>query len=104
MTLQQDPEPMEALVEAIARLRAAGFVSDLFASPAGKLVCRGCGISQDPESMKICETVRFEDHSNPDDEAILLALMTAYGCRGLFAAAFGPGAAAADAIALQRLV
>lgn len=95
---------MEGLLEAIARLRSAGYVADMFASPDGDLVCRSCGTSHDPESMQICETVRFGGDSNPDDEAILLAVSTVDGCRGQFAAAFGPAAAAADTVALQRFV
>jgi hypothetical protein len=94
---------METLVEAIQRLRAAGYVNDFFASPDGKLGCRSCGRSHDPEGIEIHETVRFEGDSNPDDEAILLALSCADGCVGQFSAAFGPATAAADVMVLQRL-
>ena len=96
------PEPLETLVEAIERLRSDGYVSDLFASPAGTLDCRACGASHDPEALDVQETVRFEGDSNPDDEAILLAVSSAEGCLGLFSAAFGPSTAAADVMALQR--
>jgi len=51
----------------------------------------------------IRETVRFEGDSNPDDEAILLALSCADGCVGQFSAAFGPATASADVMVLQRL-
>ncbi len=95
-------EPMETLVEAIKRLRSSGYVSDFVASPDGSLVCRSCGTRQAPESMEICETIRFEGDSNPDDEAILLALACADGCLGQYSAAFGPGTPAADVQALER--
>jgi hypothetical protein len=96
-------EPMETLVEAIVRLRIAGYTTDLFASPEGDLVCRACGSSHDPEAIEIRETVRFEGDSNPDDEAILVAVSSIDGCLGQFTAAFGPGTATADAMALRRL-
>jgi copper chaperone CopZ len=95
--------PMETLVEAMARLRRSGYANDFAASPNGSLVCRSCGTHQEPESIEICETVRFEGDSNPDDEAILLALACADGCLGQYSAAFGPGTATADVRALERL-
>lgn len=95
--------PMETLVEAMARLRDSGYVEDFVASPDGTLVCRSCDTHQQPESMEIRETVRFEGDSNPDDEAILLALACVDGCLGQYSAAFGPGTAAADVRALERL-
>lgn len=95
--------PMETLVEAMRRLRSSGYTYDFVASPTGGLICRTRGISQEPETVEIRETVRFEGESNPDDQAILLALSCPDGCRGQYSAAFGPGTAAADVKALVRL-
>lgn len=95
--------PMETLVEAMTRLRAAGYANDFVAAPDGTLVCRSCDTHQQPERIEIRETVRFEGDSNPDDEAILLALACVDGCLGQYSAAFGPGTAAADVRALERL-
>jgi hypothetical protein len=94
---------METLVEAMARLRGIGYVHDLAATPNGNLLCRSCGTSHLPESIEIRETVRFEGDSNPDDQAILLALACTDGCLGQYSAAFGPATEAADVLALQRL-
>ncbi len=94
---------METLVEAMQRLRGGGYAHDFVASHDGSLVCRSCGTSQAPEAVEIRETVRFEGDSNPDDEAILFALACVDGCLGQYSAAFGPGTAAADARALERL-
>ena len=94
---------METLSQAIRRLRVAGYVADFSASPEGNLLCRSCGTSQAPEGIEIRETVRFEGDSNPDDQAILLALACADGCLGQYSAAFGPGTPPADVIVLQRL-
>ncbi len=94
---------METLTEAIRRLRAAGYVTDFSASSDGTLVCRACGTSHDAAAIEIRETVRFEGDSNPDDEAILLALRCCDGCLGLYSAAFGPDTPPDDVAVLQRL-
>jgi len=94
---------METLSQAITRLRAAGYVTDFSASPEGNLLCRSCGARHAPESIEIRETVRFEGDSNPDDEAILLAVSCADGCLGTYSVAFGAGAPPADVTFLQRL-
>jgi hypothetical protein len=60
-------------------------------------------VPTDSRGSPIRETVRFEGDSNPDDEAILLALACVDGCLGQYSAAFGPGTAAADVRALERL-
>ncbi len=100
--LPETAEPMETLLEAIKRLRLSGYVADFVASPDGSLVCRSSGTSHAPETIEIHETIRFEGDSNPDDEAILLALACADGCLGQYSAAFGPGTPPADVKALER--
>lgn len=94
---------METLLEATQRLRAAGFDVDFSATPAGQLRCPACGEDHDPEKMTIHEIVRYEGASDPDDEAILLALECSCGRRGLYTAAFGPGMEPADVAVLHRL-
>lgn len=95
---------METLTEAMRRLRTMGYVHDLWAAPGGQLRCGACGSISDPEGVAIAETVRFEGDSNPDDEAILLAIVCPGGCLGQFSAGFGPSAAALDAEVLRRFV
>lgn len=94
---------METLTEASRRLRSIGYTAEFSASPEGDLRCRSCGTRQAPEGIEIRETVRFEGDSNPDDEAILLALSCAEGCLGQYSAAFGPGIPEADVLVLHRL-
>lgn len=94
---------METLTQAMARLRAEGYVEDFSASDSGELQCGRCGARQAPEHMSVDITVRFEGDSNPDDEAILLALSCEGGDRGLYASAFGADTPPADAQVLRRL-
>jgi len=94
---------MDTLLEATDRLRAVGFGLDFSATASGGLRCGACGIDHAPEDMTIEEIVRYEGASDPDDQAILLALCDGCGHRGLYSAGYGPGAAAADVEALRRL-
>jgi hypothetical protein len=88
-----DPDPgalaMETMLEAIRRLRTAGYQFDLSADVGGRLRCGGCGELVDAHEAIVEETVRFEGTSNPDDQAILSAVLTPCGHRGLFSAAYG---------------
>jgi hypothetical protein len=93
----------ETLTDAIDRLRGSGYEVDFAATDDGRLVCLACDAVYDPAVIVIDHTVRFEGDSNPDDEAILLALRGADGCMGLYIAAFGPSASAHDAEVLRLL-
>jgi hypothetical protein len=93
----------ETLTQAINRLRAEGYENELSATADGRLMCGSCGETYDPLSMQIDHTVRFEGDSNPDDEAILLAVRCPEGCMGLYSAAFGPSAPPEDVAVLRRL-
>lgn len=105
--IRQPPESPsvheETLTEAIQRLRADGYMADLSATEDGRLLCRSCGKNYDPLSLQIDDRVRFEGDSNPDDEAILLAVRCPDGCKGLFSAAFGPSATPEEAAVLRSL-
>lgn len=94
---------METVLEASARLRAKGYAADFHASEDGLLRCGGCLADHDPSAMVIDEVVRYEGASDPDDETILLALHCHCGRSGLYVAAFGPSASAADVAVLERL-
>lgn len=94
---------METVLEAATRLRAVGYDVDFSATDDGRLRCGGCGICHDPTAIVIDEVVRYEGMSDPDDEAILLAVRCDCGRLGLYSAAFGPGASSADVAVLARL-
>jgi len=64
---------METMLEATARLRAAGYGENWIAED-GKLRCFTCTATYKPESVTVDEVVRFEGPSDPGDEAILFAL------------------------------
>jgi hypothetical protein len=95
---------METLLEAIARLRTLGYRLDLAAVPGGRLHCGGREEDLEAAALTVDETVRFEGASDPDDEAILLALSSPDGHRGLYSAAFGANTTSDDVDVLHALV
>lgn len=96
-------EAMETMLEATARLRAAGYRIELTALPGARLRCAACGEVMDADSVTIADTVRFEGDSNPDDQAVLVALVMPCGHRGLFSSAYGPAAEVEAAEVLRAL-
>jgi len=51
---------METVLDASARLRAAGYTTDLSAVPHGRLRCAACGATVDAASCTVVDVVRFE--------------------------------------------
>lgn len=86
----------------IRRLRARGFRHAFAASTDGLLRCPSCGDVTEPAAMQVEGIVRYEGDSNPDDEAILVALSCPCGTLGYFTSAFGSAASAADGLVLAR--
>jgi len=94
---------MDTLLDATDRLRTRGFTNDFCATAAGRLRCLDGGSEHDPEIMRIEEVVRYEGASDPNDQAIMLALSCRCGRRGLYSAAFGPDTSEADVSVLHRI-
>jgi hypothetical protein len=94
---------VETLSEAIARLRARGFVRDFSAVAGGRLRCGECGTDFDAATVHIEEIVRFEGASDPGDESILFALSGACGHDGLYSAAYGVDATPEDIAVVAAL-
>jgi hypothetical protein len=94
---------METLSATVDRLNAAGYTDDFRAEPEG-LRAVGTGCIHPPEALIIDEIVRFEGATDPDDEAIVLALRCpVHGGRGTYIVAYGVTMPAIDAEMVQRL-
>ena len=94
---------METMLEAVARLQALGYDLELRAAPGGRLHCPACDTVVDAGIAVVDETVRFEGASNPEDEAVLVALKLPCGHRGLYGAAFGTATPPDDVAVLHAL-
>ena len=99
----RQPTPMETALEAAARLRSQGYAIDFSATNEGRLRCGACGVTHDPSTVVIEHVFRYEGASDPDDQTILLALRCGCGGGGLYLAAYGPEATAADVTVLRQL-
>ena len=75
---------VEAMLHAVSRLRSAGYEFDLRTVAGGRLRCPACGTLVHGSEVIVTETVRFEGISNPEDQAILDAVIAPCGHRGLF--------------------
>lgn len=94
---------LEPLRTVQARLEAAGFVADMVAFE-GLLHAAGSETYYEPSELRVVETARFEGASDPDDEAILMALATVAGEPiGLYVTPYGPDMSADDVTVIQQL-
>ena len=94
---------LEPLRTAQARLEAAGFVAAMVAFE-GLLRVAGSETCYQPSDLRVVEIVRFEGASDPDEQAILMALATVDGGPvGLYVTPYGPEMPAADVTVIQQL-
>ena len=92
------------MLDAVARLQAAGYRLEFSAGPSGLLHLGASDELIEASSLSVDEIVRFEGDSDPDDEEILVALTTRSGLHGLYSAAFGPSTPSDDVEVLHALV
>ena len=81
----------DTVSEAINDLKERGYTLD-FNLETDKLVCNALPLSLQPGEFEITETYRFEGESNPDDEAIVYAIESKHGHKGVLVNGFGPSA------------
>ncbi|MDH3679454.1 MAG: hypothetical protein OEV40_05820 [Acidimicrobiia bacterium] len=94
---------LETLTGAQQRLTAAGFTEHLVVDD-GRLRSTSTGDLHDPEALRVAEIVRFEGESDPDDEAILLAIAGRDNAPiGTMVTAYGPNASDEEAEMLRHL-
>lgn len=95
--------PPDSLAATVGRLTAAGFVADL-AVVDGSVRDLGAVVDHDPDHLRAVELHRFEGSSDPDDEALVVAVATDAGePLGTLVMPFGPSASAAEADVLRRI-
>jgi hypothetical protein len=88
-----EPAP-EGVVEALALLRADGYVVD-FSLATDSVSCGSCGSSHG--ALEVEKVYRFEGASDPDDEEVVFGLRCpTCGSRGVLVSAYGPTATDAN--------
>lgn len=100
-----DAGPVPTTVtEALSQLRDLGYVVDMTAAPDGMVRCGSCATLHPARDAVVDQVHRFEGATDPDDEAIVVAITcTRCGLRGTLVSAYGPAADADDAAVLRQL-
>jgi hypothetical protein len=94
---------METVGQAVDRLHRAGY-TEQFRIEDGKLVALGSHRSFAPEELSAEEQLRFEGISDPDDEALVLALASDDATvRGTLCVAYGPAAPPEEADVVRQI-
>ena len=94
---------LETLSQAQNRLTAEGFVDDLVADD-GQLRSAGTDKHHHVDDLVAAELIRFEGDSDPDDEALLVAVASRDGEPiGTFTVPYGPNTSADQSDILTRL-
>ena len=87
----------------IDRLTKAGY-SDTFRGESGGLRATGAGHIHKPEDLVVESIDRFEGVSDPEDEAIVLALRCpGDGCRGTYTVPYGMNMPSVDGELIRRI-
>jgi hypothetical protein len=78
----------DTVVEAVNGLKQRGYTID-FNLEADRISCPKTPLSLGPDEFEISEVYRFEGDSDPADEAIVYAIESRHGHRGVLVNGFG---------------
>lgn len=92
----------DTVTEAINGLRERGFTLD-FNLQTNSLQCFNPDLNLTPEEFEIKEIYRFEGDTDPNDEAIVYAIESRDGHKGVFVNGYGPSADAVGADMMKKL-
>jgi hypothetical protein len=78
----------DTVVEAVKGLKQRGYSIDFNLEP-GRLVCHQTPLSLSSADFEITEVYRFEGNSDPADEAVVYAIESTSGQKGLLVTGYG---------------
>lgn len=78
----------DTVAEAVKGLKQRGYSID-FNLEAGRIFCDKTPVSLKPADFQITEFYRFEGESDPADEAVVYAIESRNGQKGLLVTGFG---------------
>jgi hypothetical protein len=78
----------DTVTEAVKGLRQRGYTID-FNLEADRIICNETPLSLTPAEFEITEVYRFEGDSDPADEAIVYAIESKKGQKGMLVNGFG---------------
>ena|ERR1700754_3118816 len=78
----------ESLVDALDDLKERGYEAD-FETQSVCLYCGDLDLRLNPEEFTVDEVHRFEGDSNPDDSAVVYAISSSTGVKGVLVDGYG---------------
>jgi hypothetical protein len=92
----------DTLTEAISDLKKRGYGID-FNLEEGKIICNKTPLALEPDEFEITEVYRFEGDTDPADEAVVYAIESSHGQKGVLVNGFGPSADAMSDEMVEKL-
>jgi hypothetical protein len=92
----------DTLSEAIFSLKNQGYTNDFNLHPEW-IECPPLKLRLEPDEFHVDQVHRFEGMTNPDDSAILFAVSSSSGLKGLLVDAYGPYADSLSPIMVKKL-
>lgn len=92
----------DTVSEAVNGLKKRGFTID-FNIEEEKLVCNTTPLALAPNQFEITEIYRFEGNTDPGDEAVVYAIESKDGQKGILVNGYGPEANTVDAELVKKL-
>lgn len=92
----------DTVSEAVNGLKDRGYSID-FNKEHDCLVCNKTMLSLKPEEFEIAEFYRFEGNSDPADEAVVYAIESKHGEKGILVDGFGPSSDAVSEALIEKL-
>ncbi|MGH7455530.1 MAG: phosphoribosylpyrophosphate synthetase [bacterium] len=78
----------DTITEALAGLEQRGFTHS-FSLKQDCIACEEAGIALPPDQFEIVEVHRFEGMTDPDDSAVIYAIQSREGVKGVLVDAYG---------------
>jgi hypothetical protein len=92
----------DTLSEAVNGLKERGFTID-FNIESDVLICKQTPLSLSPNEFEITEVYRFEGNTDPADEAVVYAIESRHGQKGVLVNAYGPDSDPAGDALVKKL-
>jgi hypothetical protein len=92
----------DTVTEAVNGLKKRGYSID-FNLEADRIICPKIQLSLSPSEFEIAEVHRFEGNSDPADEAVVYAIESKHGEKGILVDGFGISADAISEEMIEKL-
>lgn len=92
----------DTVTEAVSGLKKRGYTID-FNKEYDCITCHTTPLSLKPSEFEITEVYRFEGNSDPADEAVVYAIESKSGEKGILVDGFGPSSETASEAMVEKL-